>query len=231
MKIAVINGTEVRGCTYSMKEAFLDAVGRENEIKEFYLPKDMSHFCCGCKTCFFKSEQLCPHAKQTVPVWEALVEADLLVWATPVYAMRVPGQVKALLDHYAVHWMVHRPDDKMFTKRAVILTNSIGAPNGGTQKDIETSLMWWGISDIKKLGVGLMEGVIWEELSDKRKTIITDKIKKLARRYKAMKPARKGIKVSVLFKVTKKMHQDFAKKENPLSSDNQYWLDKGWIKI
>ncbi|MDD4761017.1 MAG: hypothetical protein PHU66_09450 [Bacteroidaceae bacterium] len=48
----------------------------------------------------------------------------------------------------------------MFNKRAVILTNAIGVFNGGVQKDIATSLSWLGISDIKKLGIGLFEGVI-----------------------------------------------------------------------
>jgi len=27
------------------------------------------------------------------------------------------------------------------------------------------------------------------------------------------------------------MHQGMARKEEPLSADSQYWLDKGWIKL
>ncbi|MEA5002887.1 MAG: flavodoxin family protein [Christensenella sp.] len=231
MKITVINGTEVKGCTYHIKENFLDVLREGNEITEFYLPKDMPHFCCGCKTCFLKSESMCPHAKYVMPIWEALLDADLLVFTSPVYALRATGQLKALLDHLCVHWMVHRPDDQMFSKCAVVLTNAIGVFNGGAQKDIATSLLWLGISDIKKLGVGLLEGIVWDELSEKRRGIITAKIKKLAKRYvHPLRPARRGLKVSLLFSITRAMHQGFSKKENPLSADNQYWLDKGWIK-
>jgi multimeric flavodoxin WrbA len=154
MNIVVINGTEVKGCTYRIKESFLEPLRTAHRIREFYLPKDCPKFCCGCKTCFFKNERLCPHAEYTMPVWDAVLAADLLVFAYPVYVLRAPGQIKALLDHFACHWMVHRPDKKMFTKRAVILTQSIGAPNGSAQKDVATSLSWMGVSDIKKLVLG-----------------------------------------------------------------------------
>jgi multimeric flavodoxin WrbA len=231
MRIAVINGTEIKGCTYHIKESFLEILRDGNEIKEFYLPKDLPHFCCGCKNCFFKGEQFCPHAEYVTPIWETILNADLLVFASPVYALRTTAQMKTLLDHLCVHWMVHRPDERMFTKRAVILTNAIGVFNGGAQKDIATSLSWLGVSDIKKLGIGLLEGVIWDELSDKRKNIIIRKVKKTAEKYKKTCISRKKIKVSIKFTISKIMHQAIEKKEKTLSADNQYWVDKGWIKL
>jgi multimeric flavodoxin WrbA len=230
MKIVVINGTEVKGCTYHIKESFLQQLRGGNEMTEFYLPRDLPHFCCGCKNCFLKSERLCPHAKYVEPIWNAMLDADLLVFTSPVYALRTTAQMKSLLDHLCVHWMVHRPDDRMFDKKAVILTNAIGVFNGGAQKDIATSLQWLGVSDIRKLGVGLLEGVIWDELSEKRRGIITGKARRLARRYQQTYASRKGIKVSALFAITRRMHQAIANKEETLSADNQYWVDKGWIK-
>lgn len=232
MKITVINGTEIKGCTYQIKEGFLDILRDGNEIVEFYLPKDLPYFCCGCKNCFFKSEQLCPHAKYVMPIWKAMLNADLLIFASPVYALRTTSQMKALLDHLCVHWMVHRPDERMFSKKAVILTNAVGVFNGGAQKDIETSLSWLGVSNIKKLGIGLLEGVIWDELSGKRKNIIIFKTKKFAMKYKkTYKEAQKGIKVRSKFLICKMMHQAALKKEKIISVDNQHWVDKGWIKI
>lgn len=231
MKITVINGTEIKGCTYHIKEYFLENLRDDNEIVEFYLPKDLPHFCCGCKNCFFKSEQLCPHAEYVMPIWNAMLDSDLLVFNSPVYALRATAQMKSLLDHLCVHWMVHRPDDRMFSKKAVILTNAIGILNGGAQKDIETSLIWLGVSDIKRLGIGLLEGVVWNELSDKRRNIIISKVKKLAKRYKNTYKTNKGIKVGLLFAITKKMHQAISQKEEPLSADNQYWVEKGWVKL
>jgi multimeric flavodoxin WrbA len=230
MNIVLINGTEVKGCTYHIKNKFLDELREENKIVEFYLPKDCPHFCCGCKTCFIIDENKCPHAEFTIPIWKAIIDADLLVFAYPVYVLRAPGQIKSLLDHFGVHWMVHRPKEEMFSKRAVILTQSIGAPNGSAQNDVATSLSWLGISDIKKLGFGLMEHVIWEKLSERRKKIIEMKTIKFAKRYGKKYNVYKSIKHYILFAICKKLHQKTLKNENSISIDNKYWLEKNWIK-
>ncbi len=230
MKITVINGTEIKGCTYQIKESFLGPLRGHNEITEFYLPRDLPYFCCGCKNCFLKSELLCPHAEYTMPIWNAMLEADLLVFVTPVYALRVSAQMKCLLDHFCVHWMVHRPDERMFGKRAVILTDAIGIFQRGAQRDLATSLMWLGVSDVKKLGIGLLEGIFWEKLSDRRRKAITDRTERLARSCAAAGRAHKGPRFRLLFAAMKIMHQKIADGENPLSADNRYWADKGWIK-
>jgi multimeric flavodoxin WrbA len=229
-KAVIITGTEVKGCTYHIKEAFLQGIGGAYEVTEFSLPKDMPHFCCSCKVCFFDSESRCPHADSVMPIWNAMIQADLLVFAAPVYVMRVPGQLKALLDHFGCHWMVHRPDPAMFTKRAAILTQSVGAPNGGAQKDIATSLSWMGVSSIKRLGFGLMEGVIWDELSAQRKEKIIAKTKRFAKQFINIKPAGKSLKIRMLFFVAKQLHKSLLKKEVTTGADNRHWIAHGWLK-
>ena len=139
IKCVVITGTEQKGCTYHLKELFLDALQPE-ELMEFVFPKDVPDYCTGCKNCFVLGEEYCPHYKQVVPVWAAMRAADLIVFAYPVYCLRTTGHVKNFLDHLGVHWFAPRPDPVMFDKTAVILTQSIGAPNGAAQKDVATSL-------------------------------------------------------------------------------------------
>lgn len=229
MNIVSITGTPVQGCTYHMKERFLAPLRKGNQITEFVLPRDLPHFCCGCKRCFFESETCCPHAAYTLPLWDAIKRADLLVFASPVYALRTSGQMKTLLDHLCCHWMVHRPDKAMFQKRAVILTNSIGAPNSAAQKDIATSLRWMGISSIRRVGIGLMEGVIWDELSEKRRQQIEQRIDRLSRRYARFTPARTGLRVRLYFEMSRLMHKRVLKQESTPSTDNQHWIDQGWI--
>lgn len=229
IKIVVINGTEIKGCTYHIKETFLSVLRNGNQITEFYLPKDLPYFCCGCKNCFFKDEKLCPHSAYTMPIWEVMIEADLIIFAAPVYALRTPAQVKSLLDHFCCHWMVHRPDKAMFTKSAVILTNSIGAPNGSAQKDITTSLNWMGVSDIRRLGFGLMEGVVWDKISKNRRHKIEQKTAALAKKYMKPKSAHKSIKVRFFFFLSKMLHKGTLKSEETPSADNQHWIDNGWI--
>ena len=88
------------------------------EVKEFFLPRDFGEFCIGCTQCFRKSETLCPHYEKINPLTEALDEADVLIFESPVYVYHVTGSMKAFLDHYGYRWMLHRPEESMFHKQA-----------------------------------------------------------------------------------------------------------------
>ena len=83
MKITVINGTEKHGITYKLKELFLEPFKGIAEITEFYLPKDGPGFCIGCTQCFLTKQDLCKDAAKVQPIEKALLEADLLVFASP----------------------------------------------------------------------------------------------------------------------------------------------------
>lgn len=229
MKITVINGTPIKGITYHMKEMLLDHMRDGNEITEFY-PADMPPFCLGCKNCFLKGEQLCPHADKTTPVWEAMLKADLLVFAYPVYALRAPASIKSLLDHLCVHWMVHRPDPRMFTKTAVILTNSVGAPNRSAQKDVKTSLSWMGVSAVYTCGAGMMGDIFWDKISDKHIEMLKRKTGKVYKKIKCLKPRHMKLCERLKFSFCKMMHLMVIKSEETPSLDTQHYIDHGWLK-
>lgn len=232
MRCVVINGTDIRGCTYHLKEMFLDELGA-SEVTEFYLPKDAPAYCTGCKRCFLEDERLCPHYEKVRLIWQAMVEADLIVFAYPVYVLRTPGQVKALLDHFGVHWFAHRPEPALFDKTAVILTQSVGAPNRAAQNDVKTSMEWLGVSKVKRIGFGMMEGVLWDEISAERKKKMETKLRAFARRFQGTAPVKKSLKTKIYFFIGKKLQERVLKKlpaEQSRSVDLQYWMDKGWVK-
>ena len=55
MKITVIHGQSHKGVTYTMTKNVLDfLVGKEDEVYEFFLPKDGPEFCIGCNMFFLK---------------------------------------------------------------------------------------------------------------------------------------------------------------------------------
>lgn len=230
MKITVINGTSVKGVTYTMKEYFLDHLRQGNEITEFY-PEDFPDFCVGCKNCFLRGEEKCPHISKKSPIWNALLEADLLVFAYPVYALRVPGSIKSLLDHLCVHWMVHRPEPAFFEKTAVIITNSVGAPNGSAQKDVKTSLTWMGLSRIYTCGAPMMGDILIDKMTPKHRQMLEQKMKCLANKVRNIHPYRHmSFKVRILFEMARMQHKMGLKAEETPSLDNAHYLKYGWIK-
>jgi len=120
----------------------------------------------------------------------------------------------------------------MFSKHAVVITNSIGPDfmARSSQRDIVNSLSWMGVSRIKRLGFGLLEGVIWDELSEKRRSRIVAKAGRAGAKYKNIKPARKSLKFRVKFLASKIMHAAVLKKEETPGADNQHWINQGWLK-
>ena len=234
MKIVCITGTDVKGCTHNMKETFLAELRNGNEVIEFTLPKDAPPYCIGCKNCFLLGADKCPHANKVMPIWEAMIEADLIVFAYPTYVLRAPAQVKSLLDHIGCYWFVHRVDKRMFNKRAIIISQGIGPVYKKAVKDVKTSLNWLGISNVKYIGFGLMETIIWNDLSNKRRNKIVKKIKEASKKYEKFKNGRMSIKVKMLFFISKIMHKTVYKnelKKGFVSLDNQHWIDNGWLNV
>jgi len=231
MKITVINGTKNKGVTYKMKDAFLGALGAGHDVTEFHLPADAPEFCTGCKACFFNSISVCPHARYTVPIWESVKAADLLVFASPVYVFHVTGQLKALLDHYGTKWMAHSPEKELFFKKAVIITNAAGAGMKNVIKDVGDSLDYWGVARRYSIKQALF-GAQWDKLPDKKKASIKKQCERVAK--KVQKPVKcPRFKIRFLFGVMslaqKMIHKKLAKNGEPETTDYQYWQEKGWL--
>lgn len=231
MKITVINGTEKHGVTYRLKEIFLDSFRDFAQITEYYLPRDCPAFCSGCTSCFFAGEDTCKDSAYIQKISVSLLEADLIVMTSPVYAYHATGAMKTLLDHFAYRWMPHRPAKEMFSKRAVIITQGIGWDMGSTARDIRHSLSWWGISRVGVFNSPLMEGVVWDGLSEKRRGLLTRKMKKLAEKFARIdysRPAKTGISVKVKFLMCR-MIQKKVSKSGAESYDGRYWAAQGWL--
>lgn len=48
MKIVMIHGQNHKGSTYHIGRMIANMIGREEDIREFFLPGDLDHFCVGC---------------------------------------------------------------------------------------------------------------------------------------------------------------------------------------
>lgn len=231
MKITVINGTEKHGITYRLKEMFLEPFKDKADITEFYLPKDGPGFCIGCTQCFLTRQDLCKDAACVQKIEKAMLEADLLVFTSPAYVMHTTGAMKALLDHFGYRWMPHRPSKEMFGKRAVIITQCLGAGGKSTAKDIKDSLSWWGVSYIKVCSFKLMSEINWDKLPEKKKAQMARGMAKAAGRFGAIDYRRKAhtnLATKAKFYAVR-MLQTGLGKDNPEYTDYKYWKANGWL--
>lgn len=231
MKITVINGTEKHGVTYKLKELFLQKFRSVAEITEFYLPKDCPSFCAGCTNCFMRGEEACKDYPYINAIEKSLLEADLIVMTSPAYVMHATGAMKALLDHFGYRWMPHRPAAEMFKKRAVIITQCLGAGAKSAAKDIKHSLSWWGISKIGVFQCALMSDIVWNNLPEKKRKSLSNKINRFACKFKSInysKPAHTKIITKIKFNLCRFI-QNKVRKKGVAGVDNEYWYKNGWL--
>lgn len=231
MEIAVINGTEKHGVTYRLKEMFLAEFRDQAHITEYYLPRDCPNFCKGCVNCTLEGENSCRDAEYIGRIDKSLLEADLIVMTSPAYVFHATGAMKALLDHFAYRWMSHRPAPEMFGKRAVILTQCLGAGAKSAARDIRHSLSWWGISKIGIFTGTLMGTIFWDELSEKKRAELTREVQKLSRKFARMdytKPAHTNRMTKMKFSICRVLQKSLHK-SNPEYLDGKYWAEHGWL--
>lgn len=224
MKTTIIHGQSHQGSTCHIARALAEKLG--GEVTEFFLPRDFGEFCVGCTACFTTSETKCPHYERLTPITKAIDEADVLILASPVYVYHATGAMKALLDHYGWRWMVHRPEEKMFSKQAVCISTAAGAGMKSANQDMAHSTFWWGVARTYQLGAAVNE-TSWERVAGKKKQEIDRKLDRLAGKLRAgqgrVKP---GIKTRVFFNVMGMMQKRSG--WNP--ADVEYWKEKGWTE-
>jgi multimeric flavodoxin WrbA len=223
MKITLISGTNHKGSTYHAAKMAAETLGRD--ITEFFLPRDMPHFCAGCGTCFEKSEALCPHFSYIDVIVKSMEAADVLIFTSPVYVYHCSGQMKAFLDHLGYQWIVHRPNASMFNKTALVVSTAAGAGLKSTCRDISHSLTMWGVKRIYTLKCPVM-AIRWQNVSDKIKQKIECKAKKAAGKIKAsMKKTIPNLKTLAWFYMMRFVNKKFPFNE----TDRAHWEKQGLL--
>lgn len=101
--IMILNGAgKKNGRTASMIQAFsVAAAGNGNGIKEFYLHKMNITGCLDCGGCRRKnkdSENPCVQNDDMLEIYSAFKEADVVVFASPVYWWDITGTLKTAVD-------------------------------------------------------------------------------------------------------------------------------------
>ena len=103
-KIVILNGSPRKnGKTASLVKAFVEgAESVGNEVKEFYIDGMNIASCKACEACS-RNGGFCPQKDDMEKINEAYTDADVIVFASPMYWGGVTGQLKIVIDRlYAI---------------------------------------------------------------------------------------------------------------------------------
>lgn len=224
MKIVMLNGQNHKGSTYNIGRMIADRVAGENDIVEFFFPKDLNHFCAGCYQCI-EDMAACPYYSEKARILEAVDEADIIIVTTPTYCLHMSAPLKSFFDLTFDLWMSHRPMKSMFRKKAVIISTSAGASTKSAIKDVKDALLYMGVPEILKYGIAV-QATNWESVSDSKKEKINRKVDILAKRLSNGRKPSVGIKTRFLFMIMSGMHK---KGWNSSGIETDYWRENGWL--
>ena len=100
-KIVLITGSPRKGATEGIADAFQAAAEAKGfEIVRFNAAKLKVGGCRNCNACGKVAGRTCVFDDDFTPISKAVLEADGIVFATPLYWYSWPWQIKATLDRF-----------------------------------------------------------------------------------------------------------------------------------
>lgn len=222
MNITLIHGQNHKGSSYHIGRMLAEQFS-DSTVREFFLPRDLNHFCSGCYCCL-ADEKNCPYYTEKKQIMDAVEQADLLIFTTPTYCMRASAPMKSFFDLTFTYWMIHRPRRSMFLKKAVAITTASGAGTGTALKDISNTLFYWGVPYIKEYGIAV-QATNWQQVSEQKKARIRGDMEKLAKTL-GKKKARAGLKTRFVFSMMRMMQNN---NWGSSPEEKAYWEEQGWL--
>lgn len=224
MKIVLIHGQNHKGSSYHIGRMIVNKITTQKEISDFFLPRDLNHFCVGCYQCI-EEDSKCPFYEEKKKIMDAVEEADLLIFTTPTYCMRASAPMKSFIDLTFTYWMSHRPRKSMFSKKAVVVSTAAGAGTKTALKDITNMLFYWGVPNVKTYGISV-QAMNWDGVAPKKKTQIERATDKLAKSVSKTGKPRVGIKTRFMFNMMGMMQKN-GWGSSPV--EKEYWEKNGWL--
>ena len=143
MKVAILNGSPKVGNTAAMIRAFAEGVEASgHEVEILHVGRMKIAGCLACEYCHGKGEGSCIQKDDMEKVMPAYREADIIVYASPIYYFGMTAQIMAAIQRvYAIGKPVK-------AKKSVLLLSS-GSPNpyAGAIATYKDMLAYTGIED------------------------------------------------------------------------------------
>ena len=143
MKIAVLNGSPKVGNTAAMVNAFKQGAEEAgHEVEVLHVGKMKIAGCLGCEYCHTKGEGKCVQQDDMAKVMPAYLDADMVVYASPIYYFGMTAQLSAAIQRV---YAIGKPAKA--TKAALLLSSASPDPYAGAIATYKTMAGFMGLED------------------------------------------------------------------------------------
>ena len=163
--IVVLNGSPRKnGNTSALTAEFRrGAEDAGNKVTEFHLPAMKINGCLACEYCHGKGEGTCVQKDDMDKVMPAYKEADMIVYASPIYYFDMTAQISAAIQRV---YAIGKPAKA--TKSALLLSSASPNPYDGAIATYKAMLAFTGIEDAGIITAAGDENTSEEKLAEIR---------------------------------------------------------------
>lgn len=226
-KVLVIIGSPRKmGNSYKIVKRIEERMSSLGDIEFSYLfLRDANlEFCRGCWLCLSVGDDRCPIKDDRASIERRLLEADGVIFASPVYALNVTALMKNLLDRLA--YTLHRP--RFFNQRAMIVCTT-GALGLKETIDRLSVIRYAGFNLVYSVGFNTPEN----KVSLKSKNRIDKDVEKAAMKFFDALQDKEPPSPSLINLIAFRAQQAaFALSHdyNLADCDYNYFKEKGWFE-
>lgn len=144
MKIAILNGSPRKANTAAMVDAFAEGAKEAgHDVEVLHVGKMKIAGCLGCEYCHGKGEGTCIQKDDMAKVMPAYKDADMIVYASPIYYFAMTAQLMAAMQRV---YAIGKPAKA--TKAALLLSSASPAPYEGSIATYKTAVGYMGMEDM-----------------------------------------------------------------------------------
>ena len=105
-KVLILSGSPRKdGNTDTLCNQFLKgATEAGHNVEKIFIAEKSIHLCNACYYCQ-RSDGICVFKDDMVEILDKMIEADVIVMASPVYFYSINAQMKALIDRCVAKWL------------------------------------------------------------------------------------------------------------------------------
>ena len=229
MRIVILMGSPRKQDSLSVCKEIEAGLGTKNMNYDYIFLRDYEiQDCKGCGVCFKKSENLCPCKDDLAIIREKLIEADGIIFATPVYAYQVPAPLKRIIDRMA--FLFHRQE--LVGKPALIVVTSDGGGHKQVSKYMKMTASGWACDLIGIINI--ISPMYFKDRENSIAWVYNEgyhnktylRIEKLAHKFKQTIESQ-VIKTPSYYDIF--MFNCLRTKTFTSKADYDYWNEKGWL--